>query len=84
MPTSAAYRIGRGLFIQAGAADKLDLRLLRTSDVYFDAFSADDNATNGNGSLKIVINNTTSVNVYGHFSPVSAGQQNGRMEQIIF
>ncbi len=67
-----------------GMADKLDLRPLETSHVYFDSFSADGNATNGNESLKIVINHTTSVNVYGHFSPILSGQENGRMEQIIF
>ena len=39
----------------------------------------------GNGSnesLRIVINNTTSARVYGHFSPFNG--VNGRMEQIIF
>ena len=67
-----------------GTADKLDLRPLETSHVYFDSFSADGKATNGNESLKKVINNPTSVNVYGHFSPILSGQENARIEQIIF
>ena len=67
-----------------GTTDKLDLRPLETSHVYFDSFSADGKATNGNESLKKVINNPTSVNVYGHFSPILSGQENARIEQIIF
>lgn len=67
-----------------GTADKLDLRPLESSSVYIDASSYDGNVSNGSETLKIVINDTTSVTVYGHFSPFVGGQENGRMEQIIF
>jgi hypothetical protein len=70
-----------------GTKDVLDLRPLESSDVYFDAL---DNDTDGiNDSLRIVISSnttgiTTSVMVAGHFAPYLPGQENGRMEQIIF
>ena len=55
---------------------------MESSDVYF---SRSDNDGNGSKeSLRIIINDTTSVVVHGHFSPVTAGQESGRMEQIIF
>ena len=47
-----------------------------------DAYDFDNNGTND--ALQIVINATTSVTVFGHFSPTLMGQKNGRMEQIIF
>ena len=65
-----------------GTADKLDLRPLESSNVYFGGFDSDGNGSNE--SLKIVINDTTSVTVFGHFSPAYPSQENGRMEQIIF
>ncbi len=65
-----------------GTADKLDLGPLRSSEVYFDAY--DFNNSGANDSLRIVINATTSVTIYGHFAPFDPGQENGRMEQIIF
>ena len=65
-----------------GTADELDLRPLESSEVYFDAFGQDANGSDK--SLKIVINDTTSVTVFGHFSPAYPSQENGRMEQIIF
>ena len=67
-----------------GTADKLDLRPLDSYDVSFFATDRDGNAANGNESLRIVINDTNSVTVIGHFSPISQAQENGRMEQIIF
>ena len=66
------------MYDYGGTADRLDLRPLETSDVYFDTISGEPE------SLKIVINDDTSVTVHGHFSPYYQGQENGRMEQIIF
>ena len=69
------------VFDYGGTADRLDLRPLETSYVYFDALSY---YSGSNDTLKIVINDNTSVTVHGHFTPVFQGQENGRMEQIIF
>jgi hypothetical protein len=65
-----------------GTADKLDLRPLETSDVYFDSYNSDSNLETKE-SLRIIIGSTSTVSVIGHFSPIT-GQENGRMEQIIF
>jgi hypothetical protein len=66
-----------------GTADKLNLRPLESSDVYFDAF--DEDGSGSNDSLRIVINDSTRVDVIGHFAPVpNRALENGRMEQIIF
>jgi hypothetical protein len=73
-----------GIYDFGGTADKLDLRPLDSYDVSFFATDRDGNAANGNESLRIVINDTNSVTVTGHFSPISQAQENGRMEQIIF
>jgi len=66
-----------------GTADKLDLRPLESSDVYVDRFSF-VTIDSSEESLRIVIDSNTSVEVIGFFSPYYLGQQNGRMEQIIF
>ena len=64
-----------------GSADKLDLRPLEFSDVYFArssfAFGSDD-------TLRIGINGAT-ISVIGYFAPVpDIGLRNGHVEQIIF
>ncbi len=64
-----------------GTADKLDLRPLESSDVYFDAY--DYTGDGSNDSLEIVINATTRVTVEGHFNSV-LGDENSCMEQIVF
>jgi hypothetical protein len=69
------------VFDYGGSADRLDLRPLESSDVYFDAFDSDGEGTDE--SLRIVIDDATSV--YGFFVPISGlGQKNGRIEQIVF
>jgi hypothetical protein len=69
----------------AGTADRLDLRPLESSDVYVEAVDHDGNATNGNESLKMIINDATTVTVVGHFSPaIEDDAGNGRIEQIVF
>jgi hypothetical protein len=69
----------------AGAADRLDLRPLESSDVYFDAIDRDGAASNGNESLKVIIDDATSVLVVGHFAPaIEYDAGNGRIEQIVF
>jgi Ca2+-binding RTX toxin-like protein len=69
----------------AGAADRLDLRPLESSDVYIDAFDHDGAAANGHESLKIVVDDATSVSVVGYFAPaVEDDAGNGRIEQIVF
>lgn len=66
-----------------GTADKLDLRPLESSDVYFDAVDQDNSGSND--SLRIVINDSTRVDVFGHFAPFpNFALKNGRIEQIIF
>lgn len=66
-----------------GTADRLDLRPLSSSDVYFDAFDTDK--LGSDDSLRIFIDNGTEIQVIGHFSPSpGTGQENGTMEQIIF
>ncbi len=65
-----------------GTADKLDLRPLESSDVYFDAFDFDNSGAND--SLRLVINATNQVEVVGHFAPVAGETDDGRMEQIVF
>jgi Ca2+-binding RTX toxin-like protein len=67
-----------------GAADKLDLRPLESSEIYFDDTNLDGKPANGNESLKVIINDATSVVVAGYFSPAYEGQVSGRVEQIIF
>jgi len=54
---------------------------LESSEVYFSGLDLDNNGSNE--TLWIVINDTTSVRVYGYFSPLN-GYVNGHMEQIIF
>lgn len=69
----------------AGAADRLDLRPLESSDVYIDAFDHDGAAGNGDESLKIVVDEATSVSVVGHFAPaIEDDAGDGRIEQIVF
>jgi hypothetical protein len=69
----------------AGAADRLDLRPLESSDVYIDALNHDGAAANGDESLRIVVDDPTSVSVVGHFAPaIEEDAGNGRIEQIIF
>jgi len=69
----------------AGTADRLDLRPLESSDVHLETLDHDGKATNGNESLRIVINDSTAVTVVGHFVPaVEDYTWNGRMEQIVF
>ena len=75
------------VFDYGGAADKLDLRPLESSDVSFNRFDGDSNGSSE--SLRILISGTTRVDVYGHFAPVEGTccvfpLENGRMEQIIF
>ena len=66
-----------------GTADRLDLRPLSSSDVYFDAFDTDN--LGANDSLRIVIDDDSEIQVLGHFAPEpGAEQENGTMEQIIF
>jgi hypothetical protein len=73
------------VFDYGGGADKLYLRPLESSDVYFDAFDHDGDATNGEESLKIVVDDATTVNVVGHFKPAEESYTwNGRIEQIVF
>jgi hypothetical protein len=69
-----------------GTNDRLDLRPLESSDVYFEVSDADADGTID--SLEIVVDDTSfyslnSVKIEGYLSPLS-GQQNGRIEQIIF
>lgn len=69
----------------AGTADKLDLRPLEASDVYFDAVDHDGSASNGDETLRIVVDEATSVSVVGHFAPaIEDDAGNGRIEQIFF
>jgi Ca2+-binding RTX toxin-like protein len=69
----------------AGAADRLDLRPLESSDVYVEAVDYDGDATNGEESLKMIINDATTVSVVGHFAPaIGDDMGNGRIEQIVF
>jgi hypothetical protein len=65
-----------------GTRDVLDLRPLQSTDVYVDSF--DYKADGTNDALKIVIYDTTSVTVIGHFAPQPGDTDEGRMEQIIF
>ena len=69
-----------------GTNDRLDLRPLESSDVYFEVSDADADGTID--SLEIVVDDTSfyslnSVKIEGYLSPLSE-QQNGRIEQIIF
>jgi hypothetical protein len=82
--TYTGFTLGTGhdkVIDYGGTADRLDLRPLESSEVYFSGLDVDGNGSND--SLMIVINDTTSVAVYGYFSPLN-GYVNGRMEQIIF
>ncbi len=71
-------------------ADRLDLRPLRSTDVSFARFGSDASTANGDETLVITLNDTTRVNVYGHFAPLegasqeSFGQENGSMEKMLF
>jgi len=65
-----------------GTADRIDLRPLESSDVFVAAF--DSNADGTNDSLYIRTSANVTVHVYGHFVPTEPGQENGRMERIIF
>jgi hypothetical protein len=84
--TYKGFTSGAGLDLLTdfgGTADKLDLRPLESSDVYFDAFDTDK--LGSDDSLRIVISPDTSIQVMGHFAPQpGGGQENGTMEQIIF
>lgn len=74
---------GRDLVVDyGGTADKLDLRPLESSEVYFDPF--DYNLDGTIDSLRIEVNDAITVTVMGHFSPPVPGRENGRMEQIVF
>jgi Haemolysin-type calcium binding protein related domain/RTX calcium-binding nonapeptide repeat (4 copies) len=73
------------VFDYAGTVDRLDLRPLESSDVYFEAFDHDGNATNGEESLKLIVNEGTTVTVVGHFSPaIGDDMGDGRIEQFVF
>jgi hypothetical protein len=66
-----------------GSADRLDLRPLESSNVYFDAF--DKSGDGVDDSLGIIVDDHTSVSVYGHFVPLPGTDHgNGRIEQIVF
>ena len=84
--TYLGFTVGSGgsdsIYDYGGTADKLDLRPLRSSEVHFDAL--DDDGIAGYESLRIDIDSTHKAFVFGHFSPYSNEQMNGRMEQIIF
>lgn len=73
-----------------GRSDVLDLRPLRSTDVSFARFGSDASTANGDETLIITLNDTTQVYVAGHFAPLenasqeSLGQENGRMEKIVF
>jgi hypothetical protein len=72
------------VFDYGGSADRLDLRPLESSDVYFDAFDYDGSAANGDESLLMIIDDFTKVSVVGHFSPaIGRDLGNGRIEQIV-
>ena len=82
--TYKGFTSGTGLdrvFDVEGTADKLDFRPLESTEVSFETTNLD--ISGPDESLKIVINDTTSVLVVGHFSPIFP-QDNGCMEQIIF
>jgi Ca2+-binding RTX toxin-like protein len=69
----------------AGTADKLDLRPLESSDIHVEAVNHDGSAANGEESLRIVIDGSTTVVVVGHFAPaIEDDAGNGRIEQIVF
>ena len=73
-----------------GRSDVLDLRPLRSTDVPFARFGSDASTANGDETLIITLNDTTQVYVAGHLAPLenasqeSLGQENGRMEKIVF
>ena len=65
-----------------GASDVLDMRPFSTEDVYIAPYDFDGDERDE--SLQIVTGFSSQVFVVGHFAPYFDGQENGRMERIIF
>lgn len=72
-----------GVYDYGGSADRMDLRPLESSEVYFDAFDKSEDGIDD--SLVIMVDDQTSVTIYGQLAPIpGADYGNGRIEQIVF